>query len=95
MKLVICPLPLYSREVPPSVARELGCYWYDFSIDVRSSKAFLDWVNSFPGESYGIVEIPEEATDFLILNENTGDGESVIYVLDGKIIKAQVCPKTH
>lgn len=73
-------------EVPSTVARELGCDCYDGSMEVRSSKAFLEWARKYKGEAYRIVKIPEEATDFRI-QEYDGK-ESVIYVLNGKIYNA-------
>lgn len=88
MKLVIYTRH-YGYEVPHEVMKELGITNpYDGSVGVRSSKAFIDWVKNSETEFYGIVNIPQAATDFRIQEY---DGlESVIYVLNGKIVDAKV-----
>lgn len=56
---------------------------FDDSPDIRTNPILIDWVKHNPNSELAIVNIPDEATDYMI---NDYDGyESVYAVINGKI----------
>lgn len=54
------------------------------SNDIRTNPILIDWVHKHPNSELGIVVIPDNATDFMV-NEQDGF-EEVYAVINGKII---------
>ena len=72
-------------RVPDEVCEKLGCGTFDDDRKIRTSKELIDWVNSHPmNEHLVVVDIPDEATDFII-HEYDGK-EWIDAVVDGKIV---------
>lgn len=72
-------------KVPYRVFNHIGCNKYDDSIEIRSNKFFIDYINEFNNGEYRIVKLPDETTDFHIFSDN--GLEYVYYVINGKMIK--------
>lgn len=72
--------------VPNEVADILGCDTYPLGkegMEIRASAELIEWVKLNPDSPLGVVEFPDEITDFEI---NEYDGlESITAVLGGKI----------
>lgn len=74
-------------SVPSEIASAIGCKEWDDSIEIRTNRIFIEWVEKHefnPMNVLSVVEIPDEATDWK-LNEYDGL-ESIIAVVDGKIV---------
>lgn len=72
-------------HVPDEVCEKLGCETFNDTCPIRTSKELIDWVNSHPmNERLVVVDIPDEATDFII-HEYDGK-EWIDAVVDGKIV---------
>lgn len=69
--------------VPDEVCEKLGCETFDDTCPIRTSKELIDWVNSH-NKDLIVVDIPDEATDFII-HEYDGK-EWIDAVVDGKIV---------
>lgn len=88
MELVVYAIH-FGYSVPDEVMEALGIEdQYNGSVEVRSSKAFVDYVKNNGSDVYGIVEIPKEATDWRIFEYD--GAESVICVLNGKMVNADI-----
>lgn len=62
---------------------------YLYSEEIRTNIKLIKWVENHPNYGLAIIDIPEEATDYMI---NNYDGKEIIYaVIDGKIKK--IVPK--
>lgn len=74
-------------SVPTEVCERLKCDPYCFNVDefdVRASSELIAWVEAHPDGDLGVVNIPDNATDWEI---NEYDGlEHIIAVVDGKIV---------
>ena len=72
-------------RVPDEVCEKLGCETFNDTCPIRTSKELIDWVNSHPmNERLVVVDIPDEATDFII-HEYDGK-EWIDAVVNGKIV---------
>lgn len=70
--------------VPDDVADEINCETFDDAVQIRSNPKFIDWVEKQRPLNFRVVEIPDNATDYIIMDY---DGwETVLAVIDGKII---------
>lgn len=65
--------------------KKYNTYPYDYNNSIRTDPQLVKWVENHPNDNPSLtaVEIPEEATDWMI-NEYDG-AEQILYVLDGKI----------
>lgn len=76
--------------IPNTVAKEND--WdrnYIYSEEIRTDAKLIEWVENHPDYDLAIVDIPEEATDFMV---NDYDGKETVYaVISGKI--KQIIPK--
>lgn len=77
-------------SVPANLIKENN--WnnkYLYSEEIRTDIKLIEWVENHPDDELAIVDIPEEATDFMI---NDYDGkETVFAVINGKI--KEIVPK--
>lgn len=62
---------------------------YLYSEEIRTDAKLIEWVENHPDNDLAVVDIPEEATDFMV---NDYDGKETVYaVIDGKI--KEIVPK--
>lgn len=77
-------------SVPANLIKENN--WnnkYLYSEEIRTDIKLIEWVENHPGDDLAVVNIPEEATDFMV---NDYDGKETVYaVIDGKI--KEIVPK--
>lgn len=77
-------------SVPANLIKENN--WdnkYLYSEEIRTDIKLIEWVENHPDDELAIVDIPEEATDFMV---NDYDGkETVFAVINGKI--KEIVPK--
>ena len=77
-------------DIPEKVAKENN--WgisYLQSEEIRTDIKLIEWVENHPNYGLVIVDIPEEATDFMV---NDYDGKETVYaVINGKI--KEIVPK--
>lgn len=77
-------------EVPTILIKENN--WdrkYIYSEEIRTDIKLIEWVENHPDDELAIVDIPEEATDFMV---NDYDGKETVYaVINGKI--KEIVPK--
>ena len=61
---------------------------YDYNNEYRFHNILIDWVEKNPEDSEGlrVIEIPEEATDWDIIDYD--GAETVVYVINGKLMWA-------
>lgn len=77
-------------SVPANLIKENN--WnnkYLYSEEIRTDIKLIEWVENHPDDELAIVDIPEEATDFMV---NDYDGKETVYaVINGKI--KEIVPK--
>ena len=77
-------------SVPANLIKENN--WdnkYLYSEEIRTDIKLIEWVENHPDDELAIVDIPEEATDFIV---NDYDGKETVYaVINGKI--KEIVPK--
>lgn len=77
-------------DIPEEVMKENN--WgisYLYSEEIRTDIKLIKWVENHPNYGLTIVDIPEEATDFMV---NNYDGKETVYaVINGKI--KEIVPK--
>ena len=76
--------------IPDKVAKENN--WdisYIHSEEIRTDPKLIEWAENHPNWELVVVDIPEEATDFMV---NDYDGKETVYaVINGKI--KEIVPK--
>lgn len=77
-------------DIPEEVMKENN--WgisYLYSEEIRTDIKLIKWVENHPNYELSVVDIPEEATDFMV---NNYDGKETVYtVINGKI--KEIVPK--
>lgn len=75
-------------RMPKEIADKFGCDAIgdscDYGDNIRTNSDLISWVESHPNNSLAIVDIPDNATDWKVID--CDGSESVIAVVDGKLL---------